>query len=92
LIGQSVKKNLYMKKFDSTTALPYTKKPQFSNRKSDSTKTSQAPTIQTKTKEQHDLIQKEFQNMTTNLNKTLYELSTEHRVVCLFIKWFGCPM
>jgi hypothetical protein len=54
--------------------------------------TVEGPTIQMKSEENLNFIQTEFQHMTTSLNKTVYQLSKEHRVVCLFIKWFGCPM
>jgi hypothetical protein len=60
--------------------------------KSDFPTTLEGPTIQMKSEENNNFIQKELQHMTTSLNKTVYELSKEHRVVCLFIKWFGCPM
>jgi hypothetical protein len=48
--------------------------------------------LQTTTDQIQNEIQKEFHSMNTNINKSVFELSTDHRVVCLFIKWFGCPM
>jgi hypothetical protein len=37
-------------------------------------------------------IANEFESLMTNFNKSVYDLSKDHKVVCLFIKWFGCPM
>ena len=33
-----------------------------------------------------------LQNTITSLGVTVYDLSTQHKVVGIFIKWFGCPM
>jgi hypothetical protein len=86
---QVVKKKPRSKSSESLN--PEQKQRNFSQlRKSDSIKS--APTLQTTTFETQDEIKKEFQQMKTSSKRTIYDLSTNHRVVCLFIKWFGCPM
>jgi hypothetical protein len=85
---QVVKKKPRSKSSESLN--PEQKKRNSQLRKSDSIKS--APTLQTTTFEAQDEIKKEFQQMKTSSKRTIYELSTTHRVVCLFIKWFGCPM
>jgi hypothetical protein len=49
-------------------------------------------------KESNTLVEKYrietiFKEINTSLeNKSVHELSEDHRVVGIFIKWFGCPM
>jgi hypothetical protein len=49
-------------------------------------------TLETNTEESIENVKKELQLIQTNFDKTIYELSQEHKVVLIFIKWFGCPM
>jgi hypothetical protein len=43
--------------------------------------------------EQTETIGSLFKDFKTSFeNKSVLELSKEHRVVGVFIKWFGCPM
>jgi hypothetical protein len=50
------------------------------------------PTLQTTSLETQEEITNEFKKMKTSSKRSIFELSNNHRVVCLFIKWFGCPM
>jgi hypothetical protein len=48
--------------------------------------------LQQQTSDTQEEIKTELNQMMTNLNKSVYELSLEHKIICIFIKWFGCPM
>jgi hypothetical protein len=63
-----------------------------SSKKHLSSKDNSSLTLETNTEESLENVKKELKLIQTNLNKTIYELSTEHKVVLIFIKWFGCPM
>jgi hypothetical protein len=37
-------------------------------------------------------IKQLLKEMQTNVGKSVFELSCDHKVVCIFIKWIGCPL
>jgi hypothetical protein len=80
-----------MRKTKSEQAQPVLNLFENLNRRKSVTTTS-STTLQTTTDQTQNEIKKEFQSMNTNFNISVNELSQKHSVVCLFIKWFGCPM